>query len=194
MKSITVLLLMLVSTSVLSQFMVPQTNTIRTPYGNATYTTYQQMPGFNNYGSRGPVSRKYDFYIVMKDSSNIVTRSRIAFTDSINSITVSDKSKRKINPAETAEFFRMLPNGVKFSGQPADTCWLFLCHSGKINAYSNLAEKDLMYAIAIQKGEGPIVALNATELEKMIDANDPKMAKLLKKKNFVQIIKSYNSQ
>lgn len=194
MKSIIVLLLVLISPSGFSQFMVPQTNTIRTPYGNATYTTYQQMPGFNNYGGRGPVSKKYDFYIVMKDSSKVVTRNRIAFTDSINSITVNDKSKRKINPAETVELFRMLPNGVKFSGQPADTCWLFLCNSGKINAYSNLAEKDLMYAIAIQKGEGPIVPLNATELEKMIDANDPKMAKLLKKKNFVQIIKDYNAK
>jgi hypothetical protein len=193
MKSLLLFGFLVLSASSLAQFMIPQTTTIRTPYGNVNHTTYTRMPMYN-YGTNGPISNKYEFYIVFKDSSEQVTRARILM-DSINTITIKEqKNEQVVKPAETNELYRILPNGMRFSGQPADSCWLFLCYKGKINAYSNLAEEDLTYAIAIQKGEGPIVALTATELEKMIDSDDPKMAKLLKRRKFVQVIKAYNAQ
>lgn len=173
--------------------MIPQTTTIRTPYGNVNHTTCTRMPMYN-YGATGPISNKYDFYIVFKDSTQEVTRTRISL-DSINTVTIKEKKdERVVKPSETKELYRILPNGMRFSGQPADSCWLFLCYKGKINAYSNLAEEDLTYAIAIQKGTDPIVPLTATELEKMIDSNDPKMDKLLKRRKYSQVIKAYNAK
>lgn len=193
MKSLFAFGLLFLSASSFAQFVVPQTTVIRTPYGNVHHTTYTRMPMYN-YGTNGPISNKFEFYIVFKDNAEQMTRTRISL-DSINTVTIKEKKEeRVVTPSETKELYRILPNGMRFSGQPADSCWLFLCHKGKINGYSNLAEEGLIFAIAIQKGDGPIVALTATELEKMIDANDPKMAKLLKRRKFSQIITAYNAQ
>jgi hypothetical protein len=192
MKSLFVFGLLILSYYARGQFMIPQTTTIRTPYGNVNHTTYTRMPMYN-YGNTGPISNKYEFYVVFKDSTEQVTRTRISL-DSINTITIKEKKDdRVVKPSETKELYRILPNGMRFSGQPADSCWLFLCYKGKINAYSNLAEEDLTYAIAIQKGAGPIVPLTAAELEKMIDSNDPKIDKLLKRRKYSQVIKAYNA-
>lgn len=177
-------------------FAIPQTHKINTPYGPAKFTTYtyQRMP-MMNYSQQGPVSRKYQFYLVMKDGGSLVTKNRINFEDSINSITLKDESKRVIRPYETEQIFRMLEGGVKFIGTPTDSCWLFKCGSGKINTYSMLAEQDISYAIAIQKGEGEIVKLSKENLlEFTADANDPELTALIEKQKFLKAIQRYNKE
>ncbi|MBX2916267.1 MAG: hypothetical protein KF856_13435 [Cyclobacteriaceae bacterium] len=177
-------------------FAIPQTHKINTPYGPAKFTTYtyQRMP-MMNYSQQGPVSRKYQFYLVMKDGGNLVTKNRINFEDSINSITLKDESKRVIKPNETVQIFRMLPEGVKFIGIPTDSCWLFKCASGKINTYSMLAEQDIAYAVAIQKGEGEIVKLSKENLlELTADANDAELVAMIEKKKFLKAIQRYNKE
>jgi hypothetical protein len=131
----------------------------------------------------------------MKDGGNLVTKNRINFEDSINSITLKDESKRVIKPNETVQIFRMLPEGVKFIGIPTDSCWLFKCAVGKINTYSMLAEQDISYAIAIQKGEGEIVKLSKENLlELTADANDAELVAMIEKKKFLKAIQRYNKE
>lgn len=177
-------------------FAVPQVHKINTPYGPAKFTTYtyQRMP-MMNFSQQGPVSRKYQFYLVMKDGGSLVTKNRINFEDSINSITLKDESKRVIKPYETEQIFRMLEGGVKFIGTPTDSCWLFKCGSGKINTYSMLAEQNMEYAVAIQKGEGEIVKLSKENLlEFTADANDPELTALIEKQKFLKAIQRYNKE
>ncbi|TXH25307.1 MAG: hypothetical protein E6Q96_09255 [Cyclobacteriaceae bacterium] len=177
-------------------FAIPQTHKINTPYGPAKFTTYtyQRMP-MMNYSQQGPVSRKYQFYLVMKDGGSLVTKNRINFEDSINSIALKDESKRVIKPNETVEIFRMLPEGIKFIGIPTDSCWLFKSSTGKINTYSMLAEQDMSYAVAIQKGTGDIVKLSKENLlELTADANDAELVAMIEKKKFLKAIQRYNRE
>jgi len=183
-------------TATAQTFSVPQTHKINTPYGPAKFTTYtyQRMP-MMNFSQQGPVSRKYQFYLVMKDGGNLVTKNRIDFEDSINSITLKDEPKRVIKPNETVQIFRMLPEGVKFIGIPTDSCWLFKCAAGKINTYSMLAEQDMAYSVAIQKGDGEIVKLSKENLlELTADAYDAELVALIEKKKFLKAIQRYNKE
>lgn len=182
------------STAVAQTFAVPQVHSINTPYGPAKFTTYtyQRMP-MMDYSERGPVSKKYQFFLVMKDGGNLVTKNRINFEDSINSISLKDESKRVIKPNETVEIFRMLPEGIKFVGIPADSCWLFKSSAGKINTYSMLAEQNMSYAVAVQKGDGEIVKLSKKNLLEMTaDANNAELTALIEKKKYLKAIQLYN--
>jgi hypothetical protein len=58
-----------------------------------------------------------------------------------------------------------MPDGRKFAGIATDSCWLFQCSSGKINGYSRLAEQNDDYIVAVQAGDGSIVALNKDNLK-----------------------------
>lgn len=189
------LLLMDIQHTSAQTYAIPMTHTVNTPYGPAKITTYsyQQMP-MMDYSNRGPISGKYQFFLIMKDGSQLVTKNRINIEDSINTIALKDKSKRVIKPAETVEIFRMV-EGLKFVGIPADSCWLFKSSEGKISTYSMLAEKNISLAVAIQKGDGDIVKLSKENLlDITADANDPELAAMIEKKKYLKAIRVYNGE
>jgi hypothetical protein len=181
-------------TTLAQTFAVPRVHNINTPYGPAKFTTYsyQSMP-MMNFSQGGPVSRKYQFYLIMKDGRSLVTKDRINFQDSINSITVKGETKLLVKPTETVEIFRMLPEGIKFIGIPTDSCWLFKSSTGKINTYSMLAEQDMSYAVAIQKGTGDIVKLTKENLLELT-ADKPELIPLIEKKKYLKAIQLYNKE
>jgi hypothetical protein len=110
-----------------------------------------------------------EFTIVLKDSTTLTGKTRIEFLDSVSRVVLKDKKeKRIIKSSETLELYRVDPNGYRFSGIATDTCWLFLSTKGKINTYSNLAEHNIEYMIAVQQGDGPILPINKQKLIAMV--------------------------
>jgi hypothetical protein len=101
-------------------------------------------------------------------------------------------------PGDTQEIYRMTASGVKISGQPADSCWLFKAVSGKISAYSYLAEVGYSYVIAIQDTEEenqPIVPLTKKNLEAMVGTpENDNVLKLIEKGKLVKALEAYNSE
>jgi hypothetical protein len=71
--------------------------------------------------------------------------------------------------------------------------WLFKSESGRINAYSFLAEKGMDYLIAIQQGdEGPIVPLTKDNLLPMV-GNDARLIKLVEKGKLMKAVQIFNA-
>ncbi len=178
-----------------TQYNIPVTTTMRTPYGNVPYTYYVPGPRYNyNYGQGNP-SVKYKFTIELKNDSSITTRTRINLDKKEDFLIVKNKKeKREIRPAETKSIYRINYEGRKLIGIPADTCWLFNVKSGKINMYSFLSEEeDLSFVIAIQSGSDPIVPMNKETLTAIM-GEDEDLMKLIEKKKFIKAIQKYNRE
>lgn len=190
-KNFFLLLFLTISSSSFAQ-MMPMTNTIRTPYGNASYTTWRPMPMMYYGGSMSP-SVKYPFTIVFSSDSSVLVKAKIDISEKNHVIkTKINKKKVVIKPRDTQEIYRIDDTGFKMAGMPTDSCWLFLAVKGKINGYSYLAEKGTNSLIAIQKGEGaPILPLNKTNLEDMVGDN-PEALKFAKKKKLEKAITTFN--
>ena len=174
--------------------MMPVTTTMQTPYGKVPYTYYVPSPQY--FYGQANISLKYKFTVVLADDSTFTARTKIDFTSDTHSLTVrgANRQKQKIYPFYTKEIFRIDENGRKISGVPSDSCWLFKCHEGKINAYSFLAEKGMAYVIAIQQGDdGPIVPLTKNNLLPMV-GNDPKIVKLVEKGKLVRAVQTVNER
>ncbi|MFM8913952.1 MAG: hypothetical protein ACKOE6_13720, partial [Flammeovirgaceae bacterium] len=185
------------SSASLAQMMVPMNNTIRTPYGNATYPTWLPGPRMY-YGGTATPSYKYPFTIVFntEKDSTLLVKAKIDASEKNHVIRIKvNKQKVVIKPTDTREIYRIAGNGEKITGIPTDSCWLFLAVKGKINAYSYLAEKGLGSwgsIIAVQKGEGqPILPLNKDNLEEMV-ADNAEALKFAKKKKLEKAITIYN--
>jgi hypothetical protein len=173
---------------------------------------YQQMqlqrtlnrPYSYNYMSDYLINVKYDYVVLLRDSSELKVRSKI-YSDTVkhvNYLVFEDKSvsksdsgrKRNILPAETLSIVRFDRNsGADITGIPTDSCWLFHVVKGKINIYSFLSEKEINsdYITAIQIGDGPIQALNEDQLRELMKDNKKAM-KFLDKKNYYTAIMRYN--
>jgi hypothetical protein len=192
MKLILITLLIFSYAFASAQFMsVPSTSTIRTPYGNVSHTTYTNMPMY--YGS-GIVSAKHKFTIILKNDSTLTANTKIDMSAKTQGVYVKAKGKKKkIEPVDTKEIYRMTAEGKKLSGMPVDSCWLFQTAKGKINTYSNLAEVGTMYAIAIQEGDnGPIKPLTKSNLM-FIVGDVPKLRKLVERGKLIKAIDFYNA-
>lgn len=165
-------------------------STISTPYGNVPHTYY--MPGIPMHYGNPQISYKHPFTIVLKNDSVISDNVRINISEKQHNIEVKiHRVKATYKPEHTKEIYRILPDGRKLAGIPADTCWLFKANSGKINSYSFIAEEDMYHVIAIQKGEGPIVRLDKKNLMGMVN-QDPTVLKLIERNKFAKAITLYN--
>ena len=180
-----------------AQMMVPMNNTIRTPYGNASYTTWVPGPRMY-YGGTATPSYKYPFTIVFKTEkdSTLLVKAKIDASEKNHVIRAKvNKQKVVIKPTDTKEIYRIATSGEKIAGMATDSCWLFLAIKGKINGYSYLAEKGAGSwgsIIAVQKGEGqPILPLNKDNLEEMV-ADNPEALKFAKKKKLEKAVTTYN--
>lgn len=172
--------------------MMPMSNTIRTPYGNATYTTWVPGPRMY-YGGPASPSLKHPFTIVFNGDSSVQVKAKIDISEKNHVIrTKINRQKLVIKPSDTKEIYRIDETGLKIVGMPTDSCWLFLAVRGKINGYSYLAEKGTGSLIAIQRGEGsPILPLNKNNLEEMV-ADNPEALKFAKKKKLEKAITTFN--
>ncbi len=188
------LFILLVSKITYGQFSMPVTTTMHTPQGNVPFTYYVPTPRM--YYGQPRVSVKYKFDIVLKNDSAFSARTKINLADKKDhSITIRDgKIKRTLFPADTKSISRTTFDGEKLIGIPADTCWLFKTYVGRINAYSFVAELGLLYVIAIQDREGPIVPLTKENLLFIVGIDDLKIYKMVQKEKFIQAIEAYNTK
>ena len=185
------LVLFVIMKSVNAQY-VPVPSTIKTPYGNVGTTTYRYVPMY--YGT-GPASVKYTFTIELDGDSTLTAKTRIDVSEKQHSMQVkTEKGKKTVFPSGTKQIYRLTAEGKMLTGQPADSCWLFKSVSGKINAYSHLAEEGYTYIIAIQNGDGaPIVPLTRKNLEAMIGTpHEPRIMKLIEKGKLAKALEMYN--
>lgn len=138
-------------------------------------------------------SVKYPFTIVFSSDSIVQVKAKINVSEKNHFIKAKiNKQKVVIKPKDTKEIYRIDDTGLKISGMPTDSCWLFLAVKGKINGYSYLAEKGSSSLIAIQKGEGaPILPLNKDNLEEMV-AENPEALKFAQKKKLEKAITTFN--
>lgn len=166
---------------------------INTPYGPRTITTYQYSPTMQYNGNRNP-SQKYTFTVVLLNDSTITDKGRIKITDSIHSITFKEKgNKTTFKPFETKELYRFVSKGVKLSGIPADTCWLFKTEEGRVNFYSCVAELGTDLVTAIQIGDdSPITTLDKQKVMDIV-SQYPRLLKLAKKNKLVKALRKYNN-
>jgi hypothetical protein len=192
-NQISTIVLVCLALSLQAQMYIPQTNTINTPYGKVTTTSYQYMPMY--YGQAGAVSNKYTFTVVLDADSALQSKTRINIKSKKHTIQVkAANGKLSLTPANTREIYRITLSGKKLSGLPADSCWLFKSVTGKINAYSYLAEEGYTYVIAIQDGDdGPILPLTKNNLLAIMD-DDPKIFKLIEKKKLLTALEAYNKK
>lgn len=193
MKPLTTVLLLVTSLSSYAQW---RTTTIQTPYGKTNVTTYTPQP-YIYYGS-GAVqsSSKYRFTIVLKTDTTLQAKTKIDLSGKPDKVKIKvNKKKRTVVPADTKEIYRVMPDGRKLSGMPADSCWLFkVIERKKINAYSDMPVRGYMYAKAIQLGDdGEIVPLTLDNLAKMIgETNDPELQRLIRKKKVLSALAHVN--
>lgn len=91
---------------------------------------------------------------------------RINIYDSVHSIIFKEKGiKQTYKLSETKELFRITPDGMKMSGIPNDTCWLFKTEVGKVNLFSCIAEPNTDLITAMQIGnDAPIEKLDKREV------------------------------
>lgn len=180
MKNLITNLLLIICVSGYAQW---RTDTFKTPYGTHKVTTYTPER-FVSY-SRGNNSPKQKFTVVFKGDSTVQVKARINVDEKPDFIRAKvNGKKRNVFPADTKEIYRIAPDGIKLTGVPADSCWLFKVVDGKkINAYSDMAMRGYDCITAIQLGnEGPIVPYNIENLRSMIgETDDPELQKMLKK-------------
>src|SRR5690606_23534118 len=116
---------------VIAQTFTPVTTQIKTPFGNVPHTYYAPT-GMGYYYTRGNISYKYEFTVVLKNDEKLTFKSKISLNDSIHSLTYKNEGqKRKIHPQETTEVFRYTTDKKKIAGIPTDSCWLFKVVEGK---------------------------------------------------------------
>ena len=166
--------------------------TIQTPYGNVSHSYPVGSPHY--YYGHGNISPKYRFTVVLVDDSTFTAKTRIDYSSDTHSLTIKGPrgQKQKIYPFYTKTIFRVDENGRKIFGIPTDSCWLFKSQPGKINAYSFLAERGMLYVIAIQEGNhGPIVPLTKDNLLPMV-GTDPKILKLIEKGKLTKAVAEFN--
>lgn len=154
------------------------------------------------------INNKYEFKVMMKDSSVKVIKSKI-YADTVKhksyliytnkDVKKSDPNReQKIYADETVAISRIQPSyrgNYLVEGFGTDSCWLFKVVAGKINGYSHLsevAELNESYLRAFQYGDNKVVKLDSAALDPIIKA-DPKAYKPFLKGKFYQAIDKYNS-
>jgi len=168
---------------------------MRTPMGNVPYT-YQVFSPMNHYRNTPEANLKGNFIIVLKNDSTFHAHGRVDMSDSVHRIEIRKKKMTSIiRPEDTKQVTQICGSGMKVIAIPADSCWLFPVHTGKINAYSILPYYNLdPVVVAIQKGDNsPIIPLSKKSLREMV-GNDPKLDELIEKEKFDKVIRQYNKR
>jgi hypothetical protein len=183
------------STQALAQFHPP--TTIRTPGGNVTLPELYTPPLYSF--DREPISSRYKFYIVLKNDSTVVSKTKIKLRTTTKPSEISWREKGKkytVTPDQTKEIYRIDYWNKKIKGIPQDSCWLFLVdtvsYERRIRRYSMTADIN-QPAISHFKMEkaNEILPLKKETLEPYVQENE-KAKKLLSKNQLLKAITEFN--
>lgn len=150
------------------------------------------------------VNPKFEFRVLMKDSSMRIFRSKILpdtathsnYLLMVNSdLPKSDpKREQKIYPKETLKISRLDNDGTEYVGMPNDSCWLFKIISGKITAYSIVSQTyqdDSIYLTAFSVDNGPIQKLTPDALGDILKP-DERAYRAFKADDYFMAINRFN--
>lgn len=173
----------------------PSSMRINTPYGPRTIQTYQHSPMMYYRGGSGNPSIKYEFTVVLTNDSIVKDKGRINIHDSVHSITFKEKgTKQTYKPSETKELFRITPDGMKMSGMPNDTCWLFRTEVGRVDLFSCIAEPKTDMITAMQVGsDTPVEKLDKQRVIDLVKKY-PRLLKFAEKGKLVKALRGYNKE
>ncbi|UQA76484.1 hypothetical protein K2F45_05685 [Sphingobacterium siyangense] len=185
------------STQALAQFRPP--TTIRTPGGNVTLAGLYTPPlySFNS----EPISSRYKFYIVLKNDSTVVAKTKIKLRTATAPSEISWREKGKkytVTPDQTKEIYRIDYWNKKIKGIPQDSCWLFLVdtvsYEKRIRRYSMTADinQPAISHFKMEKAK-EILPLKKETLEPYVEGNE-KAKKLLSKNKLLKAIEELNLQ
>lgn len=185
------------STQAFAQFRPP--STMRTPGGNVTFPG-SYTPMLYSFNSE-PISNRYKFYIVLKNDSTIVAKTKIKLRTATAPSEISWREKGKkytVTPDQTKEIYRIDYWNKKIQGIPQDSCWLFLVdtvgHEKRIRRYSMTADinQPAISHFKMEKAK-EILPLKKETLEPYIEGNK-KAKKLLLKNKLLKAIEELNRQ
>ncbi|MFC3352614.1 hypothetical protein [Sphingobacterium zeae] len=192
-----VIFLLCTSNRALAQFSPP--TTIRTPSGNVTLPGLY-TPRFYSFNSE-PISSRYKFYIVLKNDSTVVAKTKIKLRTTTVPSEISWREKGKkhtVTPDQTKEIYRIDYWNKKIKGIPQDSCWLFLVdtvsHEQRIRRYSMTADinQPSISHFKMEKAK-EILPLKKETLEPYVEGNE-KAKKLLSKNKLLKVIEELNRQ
>ena len=185
------------STQALAQFRPP--TTIRTPGGNVTFPGFYTRPLYSF--NREPISSRYKFYIVLKNDSTVVAKTKIKLRTATAPSEISWREKGKkytVTPDQTKEIYRIDYWNKKIKGIPQDSCWLFLVdtvsYEKRIRRYSMTADinQPAISHFKMEKAK-EILPLKKETLEPYVEGNE-KAKKLLSKNKLLKAIEELNLQ
>jgi len=180
---------------VFAQFRPP--SSMRTPGGNITIPG-SYAPMFYSFDNE-PISSRYKFYIVLKNDSTVVSKTKIKLRTATKPSEISWREKGKkytVTPDQTKEIYRIDYWNKKIKGIPQDSCWLFLVDTAsyekRIRRYSMTADIN-QPAISYFKMEkaNEILPLKKETLAPYIEENE-KAKKLLSKDQLLKAIAEFN--
>lgn len=151
-------------------------------YTNYNYNIWGRLLNLN---SNKIANNRYDFTVILKDSTARFVNSKIHVDTALNKayLLLVNKKLPKFDPNreerlycdQTIRIFRVDVNNYrKIEGFANDSCWLFKVVTGKINAYSGLSEVntiDSRYLSAFQVDGGSVQPITRESLLKVIIEN-----------------------
>ncbi len=178
-----------------AQFRHPYT--MRTPGGNITIPG-SYAPMLYSF-DREPISSRYKFYIVLKNDSTVVSKTKIKLRTATKPSEISWREKGKkytVTPDQTKEIYRIDYWNKKIKGIPQDSCWLFLVdtvsYEKRIRRYSMTADINQPAISHFKmKNTNEILPLKKETLAPYIEENE-KAKKLLLKDQLLKAIEEFN--
>jgi len=181
---------MALTVSLQAQYM-PIRSTMSTPRGNIPTMNYVRMPNYYNPNAKVK-SSDIDYKITFKNDSSVRVLSMIETKNKIHCIRYKRNGEKKvIYPSDTKNVSCTGLDGVRYSGIPTDTCWLFLSRVGKITLYNYLPGKDYKSTAALQADSGPIVRFCKENVKSMVQ-QDPEAMKFVEKDQLFKAIQKFN--
>jgi len=145
---------------------------------------------------------KHHFTIVFSDGSDTTVYTKLEADSTTFYLTMENKSVgkkdparfTKIYPSQTKYISHMDPTtGKDFVGQAYDSCWLFKVITGKMSAYTDLAEISVedKFIRYLQVEGGPMVSVTDPAAVKLFEGND-RAEELFVAKDYNRAVKRFN--
>ena len=145
---------------------------------------------------------KHHFIIVFTDGRDTTVYTKLEADSTASYLAMENKSVGKKDPAR---FIKIYPSQTKyishvdpttgkdFVGQAHDSCWLFKVITGKMSAYTDLAEISVedKFIRYVQLDDGALVGVTDPEAVKLFAGND-RAQELFVAKDYNRAVKRYN--
>jgi hypothetical protein len=147
---------------------------------------------------------KHHFTVVFTDGRDTSVYTRLDGDSTSAYLAMENKSVGKkdparlikIYPSQTKYISHVDPTtGKDFVGQAHDSCWLFKVITGKMSAYTDLAEISVedKFIRYVQLDDGPLIAVMDPEAVKLFAGND-RAQELFVAKDYNRAVKRYNKE